>query len=143
MAEPLATKLAAIIAQGQAPVLPANQELAYQIWRQKNNVPESSDYNMRGFYQSLALPSARGSAINPNDGQMHYPDTFKLPNHPTFSTDSGYYNPATMPQTPTWAGGPIGDTGQESWMLRRPNGQVVEREAPWVNKGYKKGLLSF
>ncbi len=122
--------LAAALMQGyaQKPV----DERAYQAWVMANNPPQSNDYNMRAFYSGLmGLDPAASSAINPNDGRMHFPDKWKLPNHESFSTDSMYYNPKTMPNTPTWQGGPL-PRGGESWSLRRPNGRVVASEAPWL-----------
>lgn len=132
--EPRATKLAALLSQGQRTTLTPDEEGSYQRWVALNNIPQSDDYNMRGFFKSMDLPGAQASGVNANDGQIHFPDTFKLPNHETFSTDSGYYDPQTMPQTPSWQGGKIGKTGGESWSLRRPSGQVVESEAPWIIK---------
>lgn len=112
-------------------------ESAYRLWALQHNVPESNDYNMRGFYEGLmTMDPAASSSINPNDNQMHFPDKWKLPNHQTFSTDSQYYDPTTMPNTPTWAGGPIGN-GAESWTLRRPDGSIVAAEAPWYVNGIK------
>ncbi len=109
-------------------------EQAYQAWVMANSVPQSNDYNMRGFYRGLmGLDPAAASAINPNDRMMHFPDKWKLPNHQTFSTESMYYNPATMPATPSWQGGPL-PKGGESWALRRPDGGVVASEAPWLIK---------
>ena len=134
--EPLATKLSALL-QTQDTTLTPEQERGYQAWKILNRVPDSNDYNMRGFYQSMVLPNAAASGVNPNDGMMHYPDTFKLPNHQSFSTESGYYNPATMAQTPSWSGGQVGDTQAQSWMLRRPNGEVVQYEAPWLKGGVR------
>jgi len=93
---------------------------------------------MRGFYGGLMSldPNAR-SAINPNDQQMHFPDTWKLPNHPTFSTESKYYNARTMPNKPSWNGGSIGG-GAESWVLRRPDGSISHAEAPWYQGGIRQ-----
>lgn len=130
--EPRATRLAAILGQGQDTPLSPDEESQFRLWALMNKVPMSDDYNMRGYFKAMSLPGMQSSGINANDGQMHYPDTFKLPNHETFSTDSGYYDPRTMPNTPTWEGGPIGRTGGESWTLRRPNGRVVASEAPWI-----------
>lgn len=116
------------------------QHQKYLAWTLANKVPISNDYNMEGFFNASQNPlSGLSSSINPNDNQMHYPDAYKLPNHQSFSTDSNYYNPKTMPQTPSWQGGEIGGTnGQESWSLRRPNGDIVVNEAPWLKN---KGLL--
>lgn|ERR1700688_1154106 len=132
----------ASVQQGQPPTWPLTDQerQQYNSWVIQNNVPISDDYNMEQFYKESLNPlSGISSSINPNDGQMHYPDNFKLPNHPTFSTQSNYYNPETMPDTPTWQGGPI-DTpqsqalGAESYTLTRPDGTIVSSEAPWLVK---------
>lgn len=44
---------------------------------------DSIDYDMRGYFK--ANPD-----VKPNDPGVHYPDTFKKPNHPTFSDQSKY-----------------------------------------------------
>jgi hypothetical protein len=50
---------------------------------------DSTDYDMRGWFfeqfmnNPLVIPS-------PNKEGAHYPDTYKKPNHPTFSMDSRY-----------------------------------------------------
>jgi hypothetical protein len=44
---------------------------------------DSYDYDMQGWYK--ANPNA-----DPNGAGVHYPDTFKKPNHPTFSDQSKY-----------------------------------------------------
>lgn len=142
--EPKATKLAAILSQQQTQLSP-QEEQAFQMWALANSVPQGNDYNMRGFYKASQIPDlayteqtnrpAMTALPNPNDGRIHFPDTFKLPNHNTFSTHSGYYDPKTMPQTPAWVGGPIGNTQGQAWTLRRPNGQVVQAEAPWFRGG--------
>jgi len=49
--------------------------------------PEDSyDYDMRGAYKAAAEQARNG----------HYPDTFKKPNHPTFSNESKYANKTTV-----------------------------------------------
>lgn len=113
----------------------------FLVWVLRNNVPLSNDYDMEGFWKESQNPvtSKVSASVNPNDQQIHYSDKYKLPNHPLFSTESKYYNPQTMPNTPSWVGGPI-DTplakglGAESWSLRRPSGQVVKFEAPWFKE---------
>ena len=123
--------------QPAAATTPAD-ETAYRMWLLTNKVQESPDYNMRGFYNAMrAGDPMAASAINPNDQKMHFPDKWKLPNHPTFSTDSQYYNPQTMADTPTWQGGDL-QGGGASWSLRRPSGAVVSAEAPWYVGGVKK-----
>jgi len=115
--------------------LPEPQESRYRLWALFNDIPQSNDYDMRGFYKGLmSLDSDAGSAINPNDNQMHFPDKWKLPNHPSFSTDSKYYDAAKMPGTPSWFGGNL-PNGGASWALRRPDGSPVMQEAPWWVNG--------
>ena len=110
-------------------------EQSYQMWSTLNDVPQGNDYDMRGFYKGLLSLDPRASAgMNSNDGQMHYPDKWKLPSHSSFSTESMYYDPKTMPNTPTWQGGPI-PNGGDSWASRRPDGSIAKAEAPWYTGG--------
>ena len=84
--------------------LPLPDELRFNTWLKENNVPfnprESvTDYDMRGFWSALQQgnPIAQ-SSVNPNDQQMHYPDYWKTPYHPSFSSDSQWASPTA----PTW-----------------------------------------
>jgi hypothetical protein len=61
---------------------------------------DSEDYDMQGWYK--ANPGA-----DPNDPGVHYPDTFKKPNHPTFSDQSQYSNDQT--QGGKWTTGSNGE----------------------------------
>jgi len=55
-----------------------------QLYQQQIGPGASYDYDMRGAWaQQGGGPAATG----------HYPDTFKKPNHPTFSTGSIYSGP--------------------------------------------------
>lgn len=60
-----------------------SKEIAYQAWRK--NLPASLQYE--GDYDLRQLFVDSG-AIKPING--HFPDTYKLPNHPTFSNESIY-----------------------------------------------------
>lgn len=79
-------------------------ELMFQGWLKKNNVPfdaeaPTTDYDMRGFYKALQDRDPRAmSSVNPNDNQMHYPDTWKTPYHETFSAHSQWATPVA----PQW-----------------------------------------
>ncbi len=53
-------------------------------YNQKFSPGDSYDYDMQGWFK--ANPDA-----NPNEPGVHYPDTFKKPNHPTFSDESQYH----------------------------------------------------
>lgn len=59
--------------------LTPEQERAYRQWAGKR-ATDTQDYDMRGAYLANALASANG----------HFPDTYKKPNHPTFSEESQY-----------------------------------------------------
>lgn len=67
--------------------LTPDEELAYKMWLTdlgaKNGRDMSRDvydYDMRGAFKGNVAQAGNG----------HFPDTFKKPNHPTFSTDSQY-----------------------------------------------------
>jgi hypothetical protein len=51
---------------------------AYQAWLKKYGVRESNDYDTYAAFKAGLTPSENG----------HLPDTFKLPNHITYSTES-------------------------------------------------------
>lgn len=61
--------------------LTAEQEAAFQKWAQaQGRAGDTRDYDLRGAYLAGASEAANG----------HLPDTFKKPNHPTFSKESKY-----------------------------------------------------
>ena len=52
---------------------------------------ESNDYDYAGYRNAVAK-----GLVKPKEGEEdHYPDTFKLPNHVTFSNESMYSNEKT------------------------------------------------
>jgi hypothetical protein len=62
--------------------LSPEEEAAYMKWAKENNrLEDSYDYDMRGAFR-------KGITADPNG---HFPDTFKKPNHPTFSDQSQYH----------------------------------------------------
>lgn len=67
--------------------LDKDTEQQYQQWRQ--NLPENlrneEDYDLRGAFITGLEPGENA----------HLPDTFKLPNHPTFSNESVYSSKST------------------------------------------------
>jgi hypothetical protein len=79
-------------------------ELAFRAWLAQNKVPfdpnaGTTDYDMRGFWQGAQQQRpGMTAAVNPNDNQMHYPDTFKTPYHPSFSRESQWAGP----DAPRW-----------------------------------------
>lgn len=86
--------------------LPGDQENLFQQWVINNQIPFSledtqPDYDMRGFWlaQQKGDPNAI-TTIDPNDGQLHFPDRWKTPYSPTFSSESQW----AAPNAPHWIG---------------------------------------
>jgi hypothetical protein len=59
-------------------------EAAFQAWKKRYAHPQDDgeDYDLRGAFKAGLKPGPDG----------HWPDTFKRPNHPTFSNESKYAN---------------------------------------------------
>lgn len=77
--------------------LSPEQETAFQAWKQQYAPRDSGyDYDLRGAFLAGLQPSAENG---------HWPDTYKKPNHPTFSNQSIYAQ-----QRPDLAGYWDGDT---------------------------------
>lgn len=76
--------------------LSQKEEASYQKWRAGLPKPlqYEGDYDLRGLYRSN--PNVKPSA------NMHFPDTYKLPNHPTFSNESKYFTPLTRSRAGKW-----------------------------------------
>jgi hypothetical protein len=73
---------------GGATAQHASQESGFQQWKSQYAPHDSgADYDLRGAYYA-------GAKKDKETG--HGPDTFKLPNHPTFSTGSKYSTPEHM-----------------------------------------------
>lgn len=87
--------------------LPAKDEKKYQEWMNKQgftsengfNVDDKlngTDYDYRGFWKETGGKSLK-------EGE-HLPDTYKLPNHPTFSNESKYANDDNKNYQGKWDG---------------------------------------
>lgn len=67
--------------------LAPDQEAKFAAWAKALGEQGSSyDYDLRGAYSAGAGQAANG----------HFPDTFKKPNHPTFSDQSKYHTEQTQ-----------------------------------------------
>jgi len=84
---------------------PADEQ-QFRAWVTANKVPFNpndpvADYDMRGFWLAAQMgdPSA-STAVDPNDGRLHFTDKFKTPYHETFSNESQY----AQPTAPRWTG---------------------------------------
>jgi hypothetical protein len=62
--------------------LSPQEEAMFQAWAQKmGRLGDLHDYDLRGAWKANAKDAMNG----------HLPDTFKKPNHPTFSQESRYH----------------------------------------------------
>lgn len=58
------------------------EEALFQLWKKKHAPDDSgADYDLRGAYKA---------GVRPDGDNGHWPDTFKKPNHPTFSVESKF-----------------------------------------------------
>lgn len=82
---------------GGGTVLQKGEEAKYQKW--KSSLPTrlqyEEDYDLKGFWKENPTwsPSVPGA---------HMTDKYKLPNHPTFSNESVYFNNATKDRAGHW-----------------------------------------
>jgi hypothetical protein len=116
---------------GPAPAAPRStttalnpaEEKEFLGWVKSKKVPfdpsPDADYDMRGFWKAMQSGDERAtSAVSPQDGAMHFPDTWKTPKHKTFSNESIY---ATK-DAPHWQGS----------KLIGNNGAVIADETPTI-----------
>lgn len=97
--------------------LEPQDEAAFRAWVQASGVPFNpadpvADYDMRGYWRDVVVPGGGATQVNPNDGRLHYPDTYKTPYHRSFSAESQY----ATPEAPRWI---------EGDRLQRPDGKIV------------------
>lgn len=68
--------------------------LEYQSRLQKRDVSQDEqDYDLESYYNSLKQNPGIPGKFNPEANSAHLTDTYKKPNHPTFSKDSMYSIP--------------------------------------------------
>lgn len=118
--------------------IPPDQQQAYQAWKAKYAPnDDGSDYDLQGAFLS---------GVTPDGARGHFPDTFKKPNHPTFS-DQSQYNGLPNPNGGLYQGGSWGDNDsfapsstnlqmygknglQDYFQKEEPNSQVIWPSAP-------------
>ena len=66
--------------------LSPEEEKQFLAWAAQTQAPITPDYDMRGFWKE----GTGNAQVDPQDNRMHYPDTYKLPTHTSFSTESKY-----------------------------------------------------
>lgn len=73
------------------------QDKMFNAWLQVTGTryqsPEADQYDMPGYFKDVALKGEDQSGISAVDNQIHFPDTYKLPGHPTFSAESKNFDP--------------------------------------------------
>lgn len=80
-----------------------DEETAFQEWKAKNAPKDSGvDYDLRGAFKAGLTPDAKTG---------HWPDTYKKPNHPTFSDQSQYAKDA-LDKAGRWEGDKFVPQGQ-------------------------------
>lgn len=108
--------------------LSPQEEQAYQQWAQQNNrLNDDADYDMRGAWKANIGQSGNG----------HYPDTFKKPNHPTFS-DQSMYHGIENPNGGQFIGGTWEDAPGGKASMFTPSIEMVRRPgyANWMQNEY-------
>lgn len=70
------------------------EEEAFQQWlASRGRTGDLYDYDLRGFYKNTPPDQRDIRDANGNIREdIHFPDTYKKPNHPTFSNESQYHN---------------------------------------------------
>jgi len=120
--------------QYETPLTPI-EEKRYQAWK-KELAPNDSgfDYDYRGAFKSGVLPGEDG----------HWPDTFKKPNHPTFSNESKYAVGENAKRAGHWEGDTYVPPKPEA-APTAPGSSMFERGAGWkapVSPVKKEGKTS-
>lgn len=77
-------------------VLSGAEEQRFKQWKQRYAPNDSGeDYDLRGAFKA---------GLKPDPKSGHWPDTYKKPNHPTFSNESQYAVGADATKAGEWEG---------------------------------------
>jgi hypothetical protein len=79
---------------GGGPVTPG-QRPTFEQWLKQYGIRETPDYDYRGAYEA---------GLQPDPATGHFNDTFKRPNHITYSTESRYSQGENAPPAGRWEG---------------------------------------
>ena len=104
-------------------------ENLYQAWAESNRAPQTNDYDMRGYFMDIMLGKAANTDTGLADLAKHYPDTYKLPNHPSFSNESIY---STGKDDPYWIENPA-PYNPPAWKLQGTD--IVEQPMQYAQGG--------
>lgn len=94
------------------------EEQSFQQWKRQYAPNDSgADYDLRGAYRS---------GLKPDPKTGHWPDTYKKPNHPTFSNQSQYATGANAAKAGRWEG----DKFIPATAATNPHGIVTNAPTP-------------
>lgn len=115
--------------------LSPEKEMQYRQWIKQSGVPETKDYDMRGWYDAYTDPNhpdhgKTTMSMNASDGLPHYDDHWKTPYHHSFSNESKY---ATH-DAPSWNHAEVASGKTNVWRLSHPTAGVIFEEHPMVPK---------
>lgn len=119
--------------------LTPQEELLFNQWASANGrTGDSEDYDMRGAWKELVA----GSIKQASNG--HFPDTYKKPNHPTFSDQSKYHGVDNQYggkwiETPQGTTFQVGPTQEQLWKPEDLQNYFKKRE-PDIQLSYPKVL---
>lgn len=115
-----------------AGIKPGGRDDGYEKWRAKlpARLQSDADYDLRGFYR-------KNPNWSPDAPDAHMTDEFKLPNHPTFSNESRYYNKSTERLGGHWAGNVFipNDPGVKSFQDENPGADPNDPLPAWLAPG--------
>lgn len=122
----------------KATTLESNDEVQYQKW--KSSLPKrlqyEGDYDLRGYWKD------NGGVKIPVNSDVHLPDTYKLPNHPTFSNESKYYNDNTKHLAGSWNGdkfiAPRRTPMSMQTMVSGASPEDVAKNMQYISQNFKK-----
>lgn len=102
-----------------------DEEAAFQAWRARlpARLQSMSDYDLRGAWKSNAKAATNG----------HLPDTWKKPNHPTFSDESMYSGKDGAGVGGQWMG-----DGGDLWSFRASPANLRYRNASGLAQYFKE-----
>jgi len=112
--------------------LNTEEETQYQKYAQSlGDKGNTIDYDLRGYWKNIARVHPKESPTATND--KHFPDTYKKPNHPGFSTESIYATGGDKAWAGSW-GGASGDDYQPSKLRRIMQGPKDEKRMNAMTK---------
>lgn len=105
--------------------LPPYEEAKFHAWAHANGQLEDlGDYDLRGLWKQT-----RG--VMPT-GEQHGPDTYKKPNHPTFSDESQYHGIDGQ------LGGHWTQQGRDTWTFDASPGNLTHRSPAELQDYFSK-----